>query len=298
MTKIHNSIAENVLGTIGAILWSLQLVPQIWKSYREGKTEGLSSALLLIWFESGVFLGAYALIQNLAVPLLVQPQLFSFFTAIAWGQTLFYDNNVSKLRSIVLVCALSVLGGGLEVLFYYLPRISHELKICMEIYQSQLTCPFLLRQIAHNDRPTTAGGVLSATFIVLGLLPQYILIFRMGYVTGISYLFLCVDIAGGVFSTLALAFSEGSFDALASASYIAVVVLEIGIFILAAILNPRHRRKMGFDGGTEIKFETSSTAHGLDEPTAGAVEPGTRISSPMSEDESVTYQGQTYPSIA
>ena len=72
MTKIHNSIAENVLGTIGAILWSLQLVPQIGKSYRDGKTEGLSSALLLIWFASGIFLGAYALIQRLAIPLLIQ----------------------------------------------------------------------------------------------------------------------------------------------------------------------------------------------------------------------------------
>ncbi|SGY15032.1 BQ5605_C013g07216 [Microbotryum silenes-dioicae] len=254
MTKIHNSIAENVLGTIGAIFWSLQLVPQIWKSYHDGKTEGLSSTLLLIWFASGIFLGAYALIENLAIPLLIQPQLFSFFTAIAWGQTLYYDKNVSKWRSIVLVTAFSVLGGALEVLFYFLPRI------------------------AHNDRPTTAWGVLSAAFIVLGLLPQYILIFRMSYVTGISYLFLCVDITGGVFSTLALAFSEGSFDALASASYIAVVVLEIGIFILAAILNPRHQRKMGLKGETEFKSETSSTARGLEEPPieAGDSSAGTR----------------------
>lgn len=42
-----NAVAENVCGTIGAVLWSIQIIPQIWKSYRTKDTEGLSTMLML-----------------------------------------------------------------------------------------------------------------------------------------------------------------------------------------------------------------------------------------------------------
>jgi hypothetical protein len=60
-----NSIAENVLGTIGmlpydfwrsltiytvtgTILWTGQLAPQVWKSWREKSTSGLSPWLVFV----------------------------------------------------------------------------------------------------------------------------------------------------------------------------------------------------------------------------------------------------------
>lgn len=39
--------ADKVLATIGAVLWSIQVVPQIIKSYRRKDVDGLSSALML-----------------------------------------------------------------------------------------------------------------------------------------------------------------------------------------------------------------------------------------------------------
>jgi uncharacterized protein with PQ loop repeat len=42
-----NAALENVFGTIGAVLWSVQIIPQIWKSYRTKETEGLSTLLML-----------------------------------------------------------------------------------------------------------------------------------------------------------------------------------------------------------------------------------------------------------
>ncbi|GBE86623.1 hypothetical protein SCP_0905020 [Sparassis crispa] len=52
-----NTVAENVLGTIGAICWTVQLVPQIWKSWRTKSTEGLSDWFILMWSIGAVFLG-------------------------------------------------------------------------------------------------------------------------------------------------------------------------------------------------------------------------------------------------
>lgn len=58
MTHVNPTL-ENVFGTIGAVLWTIQILPQIWKSYRSKNTEGLSGFLML-WVrrigESGWFL--------------------------------------------------------------------------------------------------------------------------------------------------------------------------------------------------------------------------------------------------
>lgn len=39
--------ADKTLATIGAVLWSIQVVPQIIKTWRTKSTDGLSPALML-----------------------------------------------------------------------------------------------------------------------------------------------------------------------------------------------------------------------------------------------------------
>ncbi|KAL4256991.1 hypothetical protein AB1N83_009500 [Pleurotus pulmonarius] len=68
-----NSVAENVLGTLGAVCWTAQLLPQVWKSWREKSTKGLSPWLVLLWAISAIFLG-----------------LFGFLCLISWSQCLHY----------------------------------------------------------------------------------------------------------------------------------------------------------------------------------------------------------------
>lgn len=63
-------------------------------------------------------------------------------------------------------------------------------------------------------------------------------------VIGVSLVFLAVDAAGGVFSTLSLVFSEGEFDTLACCSYAIVVFFELFLFALVPILNPPYRRRL------------------------------------------------------
>jgi uncharacterized protein with PQ loop repeat len=38
---------ENVLATIGAVMWTIQILPQIIKSHRSKSTHGLSTLLML-----------------------------------------------------------------------------------------------------------------------------------------------------------------------------------------------------------------------------------------------------------
>jgi len=85
-------------------------------------------------------------------------------------------------------------------------------------------------------------GVVSALLISLGLIPQFVEIYRIKEVRGISLLFMACDIGGGVFSLLSLAFKT-QFDGLAAGSYIAVIVLDGAIVLLSFILNPRAQRR-------------------------------------------------------
>ncbi|GAA6060434.1 hypothetical protein JCM10212_000027 [Sporobolomyces blumeae] len=219
---LENSGANNALAALGALCWSLQLVPQIWKSWRRKDTAGLSTLMLLLWYVSGVFLGAYCITSNLSIPLIIQPQAFCFFSSIAWAQCLHYDSHWSTFWSISIVFISWAVGGGIEAGLAF-------------------ACKHL--QDRGNEHMNFALGVLAAIFVAGGLLPQYYEIWRFKAVVGISLIFLFVDFMGGVFSVLSLIFAPPPFDVLASISYSAVVVLELGIFILVPILNPRYRRK-------------------------------------------------------
>ncbi|KAL8281406.1 hypothetical protein RQP46_006090 [Phenoliferia psychrophenolica] len=193
-----NAVAENVLGTIGAILWSFQVTPQIWKSYRRKDTTGLSARMLAIWFCSSIFLGGYVITQDLAVPLLLQPQLFGFFIAISWGQCLVYSFGKTQRYATCAVAFVCLAAGAIEVGLVYGARAA---------------------EARGYEQPTQTYGILSAVLIVVGIFPQYYEIYELKAVMGISMIFLFVDMGGAFFSTLSLIFTPGSFDITACASY-------------------------------------------------------------------------------
>lgn len=43
------TLASNVLGTIGTVLWCIQLIPQIWYNWRRKNTEGFPAAMMFLW---------------------------------------------------------------------------------------------------------------------------------------------------------------------------------------------------------------------------------------------------------
>jgi hypothetical protein len=93
-----------------------------------------------------------------------------------------------------------------------------------------------------NTAPTTFLGVLSSVLIALALVPQYVEIYRLGHVRGISLPFMAIDAAGGVFNDLALVWA--GFDALACTTYTLVIVMDLAVVVAALVLNPRARRRM------------------------------------------------------
>lgn len=45
----HIPVAANVLGTIGTVLWSVQLIPQVYFNWKLKKTDGLPGAMMFLW---------------------------------------------------------------------------------------------------------------------------------------------------------------------------------------------------------------------------------------------------------
>ncbi|PFH51948.1 hypothetical protein AMATHDRAFT_58178 [Amanita thiersii Skay4041] len=257
-----NAIAENVLGTIGTICWTAQLVPQIWKSWREKKTDGLSPWLVWIWGVSGAFLGTYVITLNLNYPLILQPQLFSFLTLISWGQCLYYSLGRSKRSAILMTVGMMVFLGGFEVAMVYAVKPSFK---------------------AGNTRPVDFFGIFSSVLVAIALLPQYYEIYKHKQVVGLSIMFMVIDTLGGIFSDLSLAFKE-EFDAVAGVAYTLVVVMDGAILIAALILNPRAARRRKREAEAQATFEDGQSIV----PEAGDAP---RISTPRSTSPSDTTVG-------
>ncbi|KAJ5381626.1 uncharacterized protein N7496_004054, partial [Penicillium cataractarum] len=256
MSDGNVTVASNVLGTIGTVLWCIQLIPQIWYNYRRKKTDGFPAAMMLLWASCSVPMGAYLILQQVNIPLQIQPQIFGFFSLVGWGQILYYNHNYGRKKTILLCTAIVVLFGGLEALLILTLRIP---------YNKGVTWPDLV------------VGVVAAILISAGLIPPYFELWkRDGRVIGFNWVFLAIDTLGGLFSLFALA-AQGSFDILGGIMYILVVVLESGIYLSHIIWRFRYRklRKEAKESGRSIDDLLGLTSNDTQETTdtqTGAVD--------------------------
>lgn len=104
--------------------------------------------------------------------------------------------------SFLLVAGTMISVGGFEVFLVFISRPAYERGV---------------------TAPVELYGVLSTVLIAAGLLPQYWEIYKRKEVVGISYLFIFVDVLGGLLNDLSLLFAK-EFDGLAAASYTIVIV--------------------------------------------------------------------------
>ncbi|KAL1979508.1 hypothetical protein VTN96DRAFT_5679 [Rasamsonia emersonii] len=103
MSETENiPVAANVLGTIGTVLWCIQLVPQIWHNWRHKKTDGLPASMMVLWATCGIPFGVYMILQQVNIPLQIQPQLFAFFSWVSWGQILYYNRWIDMTPCVLL----------------------------------------------------------------------------------------------------------------------------------------------------------------------------------------------------
>ncbi|CAE7194992.1 unnamed protein product [Rhizoctonia solani] len=220
-----NAAAENVLATIGTVMWMVQLGKFTTPYYRDKSTEGLSPWLMFIWALSTPFLGVYMIAQNISIPLILQPQLFGAMSAFSWIQCLYYNYHKTKIYCALAYFTFLVLSGAFQGGFAILARTKYKNG---DVWS--------LRTFA----------LISAILLSCGLLPQYWEIWKRKEVVGVSILFMTIDLLGGVFSAVSLVFRE-AFDVFAAVPYLLVVVLDGLVIALAIILNPlaRRRRRRG-----------------------------------------------------
>ncbi|KAJ5179815.1 PQ loop repeat protein [Penicillium capsulatum] len=227
--------ASTALGTIGTVFWCIQLVPQIWHNWRRKKTEGFPALMGFLWAACAVPMGVYLILQQVNLPLQIQPQIFGVLSAIIWAQVLHYGHGYTSIRAILACLALLLVLGGLEALLLLTLRIPYNRGI---------------------HWPDILVGVIATIMLGAGFLPVYPELWkRDGRVVGFNWVFLCMDTLGGLFSLFALA-AQGSFDVLGGIMYIVVVLLEMGIYTSHIVWRIRYRK---------VRREAKLSGRSLDE---------------------------------
>ncbi|KAH9210525.1 PQ loop repeat protein [Leptodontidium sp. 2 PMI_412] len=210
-------IAANVLGTIGAVCWSIQLIPQIIINYRRHNTIGLQRSMMLLWACAGVPLGAYNIAGNFNVALQIQPQILTVLSLITWIQCYYYDDKWTVMKCCLFVSAIGAFFGGIET-----------------------GLVFALKSGVERDRhwPVILMGVISAVLLSAGVLRHYWDIYIHRTVRGISFIFVAIDAAGDVFSLVSV-FFQPKLDILGMVIYASEFVLWCGVIACGGYFNLR-----------------------------------------------------------
>lgn len=213
---MSDSSLVTILSTIGTVLWSVQLIPQIIYNYRRKNCEGLPPIMLFLWAACGVPFSIYLCSTNSAIALQVQPQLFTFLCFVTWMQSLYYPPiQISKKKIYTLGAIFLVVSLALELAFII--PLKH-------LYMTK-----------NVQWPPIIFGAIASALLALGLIPPYFeLAKRQGRVVGINFIFLLMDFSGAVFSALSVAVG-GEVDIMGVVLYGIVGVLELGIFISQGI---------------------------------------------------------------
>ena len=160
-------VAATVLGTIGTILWCVQLVPQIWTNWRTKSTDGLPGSMMFLWALCGVPFGTYSIVQNFNVPIQVQPQCFMALCLVSWAQTLLYSRGWRAWAVALLAVAVAAVFAGVEAALILTIRPIYD---------------------AGNETPVLVVGIVASVLLAVGLLPPYGEIWkRKGRVIGINW---------------------------------------------------------------------------------------------------------------
>ncbi|KAF4486852.1 Transcriptional activator protein DAL81 [Colletotrichum fructicola Nara gc5] len=111
---MDNPAAANAFGTLGAVLWSLQLLPQIWKNWRRHDSQSLSSTFFLSWAIAGVPLGVYNIADDFNVALQIQPNILVFLSLWTWSQCKYYGDNWGIKKIVPFVTGLAIVLAGAD----------------------------------------------------------------------------------------------------------------------------------------------------------------------------------------
>ncbi|KAF3908289.1 hypothetical protein AA313_de0206266 [Arthrobotrys entomopaga] len=213
--KMGNPIAADILGTAGAVCWSIQLIPQIIINYRRHHTTGLQPSMMLLWAFAGIPLGIYNITRNFNIALRIQPQILTFLSLLTWSQCKYYSSKWSLTKCTLVTSAIGIILGGIEAGLIFRLRIP---------------------QREGLQWPLTLMAVLSAVFLSLGVLRHYWDIYKHRTVRGISFLFVFIDALGDLTSLVSIFFEENR-EILGMVIYGSELVLWIGVMACGGWFN-------------------------------------------------------------
>ncbi|KAL1649191.1 hypothetical protein SLS58_001765 [Diplodia intermedia] len=239
-------VAANVLGTIGAVCWSIQLIPQIIINYRRHHATGLQPAMMMWWACAGVPLGVYNIVSNFNIALQIQPQLLTLLSLATWIQCHHYQKRWAALRSLCIVLPIAGAMAGVEAALVVALRVG----------------------VARGTRwPLTLMAVLAAAGLAAGVLRHYWDIWRHRTVRGISFVFVAIDAAGDLFSLVSVLF-QPELDVLGLVTYGVELALWLGVFACGGYFNfwPwLMRKRRGAAGGSGSDVDAARSERGADD---------------------------------
>ncbi|KAL7790304.1 PQ loop repeat domain-containing protein [Trichoderma ceciliae] len=228
---MDNPVAANVLGTAGAVCWSVQLIPQIIINYRRHNTTGLQPSMMMLWAWAGVPLGVYNITKRFNVALRVQPQILTVLSLVTWAQCRYYD-KWSASRCLLVVIPIALL---------------------MAATQTGLIFALRAAQSSHLTWPDTLMASLSAALLAAGVIRHYWDIYAHRSVRGISFIFVGIDAGGDLFSLISV-FFQPKLDVLGMVIYGTELALWIGVFACGGYFNLlpwiKQNMKLNSEAGT------------------------------------------------
>ncbi|KAG7044344.1 pq loop repeat protein [Colletotrichum scovillei] len=179
--------AANVFGTLGAVLWSLQLLPQIWKNWRRHDTQSLSSTFFLSWAVAGVPLGVYNIADDFNIALQIQPNILIFLSLWTWFQCKYYGDKWGTRKIVASVTGIAIVLAGAEVGLVYALRLARE---------------------RGHTWPSILMAIVAAILLAGGVLRHYLQMLKTRSDAGLSLKFATLDLSGDVASLLSVLFQK------------------------------------------------------------------------------------------
>ncbi|KAM4066512.1 PQ loop repeat domain-containing protein [Hirsutella rhossiliensis] len=208
-------VAANALGALGAVCWSVQLIPQIVINHRRHHATGLQPSMMMLWACAGVPLGVYNIVQDFNLALCIQPQILTLLSLMTWMQCRHYQRGWTAARSLLAAAPIAVVMGSI---------------------QAALIIGLRLLKYRHHEWPLTLMAVLSAVLLAAGVVRHYWDIWVHRTVRGISFIFVGIDAAGDLFSLVSVVF-QPKLHVLGMAIYGSELLLWLGILACGGYYN-------------------------------------------------------------
>ncbi|KAI5235960.1 PQ loop repeat protein-like protein [Aureobasidium subglaciale] len=182
---MDNSAAANAFGILGAVLWSLQLLPQIWKNLHRHSTEELSPHFFLAWSIAGIPLGIYNIVDDYNIALQIQPNILIILSLITWSQCKHYGDKWTWNKTILASTLTALIFGGIEAGLVFALRLGHD---------------------RGTHWPSTLMAILAAVLLAGGVLRHYVDMIKTRSDAGMSLKFAALDASGDLASLLSVVF--------------------------------------------------------------------------------------------